>query len=107
MTVRDDRLLTDTTRGRGARAAPPRSGVGGFMFFLLLLIIAAVVAAFAFGLVRINSIGSLQPPHVAIEGGQVPKIELNTARIDMHSKTVTIDVPEVTVEKPADLPPKQ
>ncbi len=105
MTGRDDRLPPDTaTNQGGASTVSHGSGFGRFILLLLIIIIAVAAAALALGLVRIDSIGSLQPPHVAIEGGQIPKIEVNTAKIDMHRKTVTITVPEMTVEKPEQAP---
>lgn len=65
----------------------------------LLIIVALVVAAFAFGLINIDQTKSAKLPDVKVEtsGGQAPAFDVNTAKVDVGTKSETVKVPTVAV----------
>ena len=72
--------------------------------FVILIIVALVIAAFAFGLVNIDQTKTAKLPDVKVEtsGGQAPAFDLDTAKVDVGTKTETVQVPTISVEKADD-----
>ncbi len=62
------------------------------------VIVVVVIAAFAFGLIDINQTKKTQLPDVAIEGGQAPAFDVDTADVDVGTKQESIKVPDVDVK---------
>jgi hypothetical protein len=74
-----------------------------------ILIIVAVVAllgvvAYALGLFNVDASGELKTPEVAVDvtGGEVPSMEVETADVDVGTKSVDVDVPTVSVTPAGD-----
>ena len=65
----------------------------------LLVVVALVVAAFAFGLINIDQTRETKLPTVSVDtsGGQTPKFDVNTAKVDVGTKQEGITVPTVDV----------
>ena len=81
------------------------SSSGGIAKVLLIAIAVAVlilVVGFATGLLNMSTSGNLEAPKVAVSGGEVPNVDVNAADVDVGTKTVTVEVPDVSVQKPAD-----
>lgn len=97
--VSDRPIVTERT----VVAEPARSSSGGWLL-AIILIVALVVAAFAFGFINIDQTQSAKLPDVKVEssGGQAPAFDVDTADIDVGTKTETIEVPTVTMEKAED-----
>ena len=72
--------------------------------FVILIIVALVIAAFAFGLVNIDQTKTAKLPDVKVEtsGGQAPAFDVDTAKVDVGTKTETVQVPTISVEKADD-----
>lgn len=81
-----------------------RSG-GGFLLSLILVLIAAVAIAWFLGLISFSTSGALEAPKVSVSGGEVPKVDVQTADINVGTRTETVEVPTVQVT-PADEKPK-
>lgn len=64
----------------------------------LLLIVLLVVAAFAFGLMKIDQTRDAALPRVSVEGGEAPKFDVNTAKVDVGTREQTVDMPKVSVD---------
>ncbi|SDD02133.1 hypothetical protein SAMN05444678_10824 [Sphingomonas sp. YR710] len=79
------------------REIPARSS--GMKVGLLVAVIAilAVIAAFAFGLIDINQTKQTKLPEVSVQGGQAPAFDVNTAKVDVGTKTTDVTVPKVEV----------
>lgn len=79
-----------------------RSSTPGWLIAIIVLV-ALVVAAFAFGLIDIDQTKTAALPDVKVEtsGGQAPAFDVNTADVNVGTKTETIEVPTVDVT-PAD-----
>ncbi|WP_380871770.1 hypothetical protein ACFB49_27260 [Sphingomonas sp. DBB INV C78] len=60
-------------------------------------IVFAIVAAFAFGLVDIDQTRELEAPKIAVEGGQAPEFDVDTAKVEVGTKDTAIEVPKVEV----------
>ena len=67
----------------------------------ILVIVALVVAAFALGFIDINQTKTTKLPDVKVEtsGGQAPEFNVDTADVNVGTKTETIQVPTVTMDK--------
>ncbi len=74
------------------------SNTGGWLI-ALLIVVGLVVAAFAFGFINIDQTRSAKLPDVSINtsGGQTPKFDVNTAKVDVGTKDESIKVPTVEV----------
>lgn len=72
-----------------------------FLASLVVLVVIVVGVAWAFGLVSLNKTRDAQLPTVSVQGGQSPKFEADVAKVNVGTKTETVDVPTVNVEKPA------
>ncbi len=74
---------------------------GGSRTIVIILVVVAVLAvlAYALGLFNVDASGDLKAPDVdvAVEGGEVPSMQVETADIDVGSTTETVDLPEVNV----------
>lgn len=74
---------------------------GGSRTIVIILVVVAVLAvlAYALGLFNVDASGDLKAPDVdvAVEGGELPSMQVETADIDVGSTTETVNVPEVNV----------
>lgn len=78
------------------------SGAGRIFAFVAVVALAAVAAAWAAGLFTVETDGALKAPEVSVEGGEIPEVQVNTADVDVGTRTETVEVPTVTVTKPED-----
>lgn len=74
-----------------------RSGGGMGWLLGLVIIVALVVAAFAFKLINIDQLTSGSAPKVAVEGGSLPTFKVDTATVNVGTKTEDITTPTVSV----------
>ena len=79
---------TTDTRGSGSR-----------WLIALVIIGLIVVAAFAFGFVNVDQTRDARMPDVKVQtsGGQAPAFDVNTAEVDVGTRTEAIEVPTVDV----------
>jgi len=61
------------------------------------VLILVVIAAFAFGLININQTKETKLPEVAVQGGQAPAFDVDTAKVNVGTKETSVDVPKVEV----------
>lgn len=111
MAIDPDRTTyTTTTRTTDGAYVDRRDTVterrgGGIGRTLLILLVAAVVLgliAWALGLLNFDASGEIKAPEVKVEGGELPKVQMETGDIDIENKKVTVDVPTVDVDKVGD-----
>jgi hypothetical protein len=69
---------------------------------LLLVVVALIGIAWYIGLIDFDASGELQAPKVEVTGGELPKVDVETADIEIGTKTQTIEVPTIEVEKAGD-----
>lgn len=62
-----------------------------------VVLVVAVIAAFAFGLIDINQTKDAKMPEVAVQGGQAPAFDVDTAKVNVGTKETSVDVPKVEV----------
>jgi hypothetical protein len=100
--------IEHTADGRPVEVRPVETRVGhvqrsytGAWLIALVAVILLVVGAFAFGLVKIDQTQGARLPHVSLQtsGGQAPKFDVDTAKIDIGTRTEDVSVPKVTVDK--------
>lgn len=91
--------MSDLETTRDGRVVETRRSGGGGWLIAVIVIIGLVVAAFAFGFVNIDQIREGKAPTVKLEtsGGQVPKFDVETAKIDIGKTKETVKVPTVDV----------
>ena len=78
-----------------------RRGGGGRSIVLILVVLAVLAAiAYALGLFNVDAEGDLKTPEVdvAVEGGEVPDVQVETADVDVGTQTETVELPEVDVK---------
>jgi hypothetical protein len=92
--------MEDNRVTRDGRIVDNRRSGSGWLIGLLVIVLL-VVAAFAFGLIDVDQTQKAVAPTVSVEGGQAPAFDVDTADVDVGSKTETVEVPTVEV-KPAD-----
>jgi hypothetical protein len=66
---------------------------------ILILAVLAAIIAIATGLVNLNASGELRPPKVNItaEGGEVPKLDVDTDQVVVGTTNSTLAMPEVGI----------
>ena len=91
--------MSDLETTRDGRVVETRRSGGGGWLVLFIVIIGLIVAAFAFGFINIDQVREGKAPTVTLEtnGGQAPKFDIDTARIDIGKKQETVKVPTVDV----------
>ena len=77
-------------------------GIGKVLLIAIAVAVLILVVGFATGLLNMSTSGNLEAPKVAVSGGEVPNVDVNAADVDVGTKTVTVEVPDVSVQKPAD-----
>jgi len=75
------------TRNNGARVG----------IIIAVIAVIAIIAAFAFGLIDINQTKELKTPEVSVSGGQAPAFDVDTAKVDVGTKSTDVTVPKVDV----------
>jgi hypothetical protein len=61
------------------------------------VLVVAVIAAFAFGLIDVNQTKETKMPEVAVQGGQAPAFDVDTAKVSVGTKETSVEVPKVEV----------
>lgn len=61
------------------------------------VIVVVVIAAFAFGLIDVNQTKETKLPEVAVQGGQAPAFDVDTAKVNVGSTETSVEVPKVEV----------
>jgi hypothetical protein len=66
---------------------------------LLLVIVLAGIAAFALGFINIDKTKDGKLPAIRAEGGQLPGYQVSTGKLEVGTKSTTVDVPNVGTHK--------
>ena len=93
--------MVNPEMNRDGRITETRKSSSPMWLIAVVLLALIVVAAFAFGLVDVNQTKMAALPDVKVEtsGGQAPAFDVKTADINVGTKTKTIEVPTVSVDK--------
>lgn len=76
---------------------PARNNGARVGIIIGVVAVLAIIAAFAFGLVDINQTKSMKAPEVSVSGGQAPAFDVDTAKVNVGTKTTDVAVPKVEV----------
>lgn len=82
----------NTTQEYPARNSGAKIGI-----IIAIVAVLAIIAAFAFGLIDIDQTKETKLPEVAVQGGQAPAFDVDTAKVSVGSKSEAITVPKVDV----------
>lgn len=85
-------LHVNTVHEYPARSNGARAGI-----IIAIVAVLAIIAAFAFGLIDIDQTKDTKLPEVSVQGGQAPAFDVDTAKVDVGTKTENIKVPTVDV----------
>ena len=66
-------------------------------FVLAAIVILIAIVAIAFGLVHVSQTREAKLPEIAVRGGQAPKFDVDTAKVNVSMRKQAIDVPQVDV----------
>ena len=75
-------------------------GRGGRTALIIVAVIALIaIVTYAMGLWSMDATGDLKTPEVSVSatGGEVPNVDVNTATIDVGTKTESVEMPKVEV----------
>ena len=67
----------------------------GWIIGLALLVVAALVVM---RLVDVDVGGKIEVPKVSVEGGELPNVDVDVAKVDVGATEVEVAVPEVDVD---------
>lgn len=82
----------------GSYVVEERRGSGMTVGIVVAIVaVLAIVAAFAFGLIDIDQTKETKLPEVAVKGGQAPAFDVDTAKVDVGTKSTNVTVPKVEV----------
>ena len=72
-----------------------------FILTILVLAVLAMIVAVATGFVDLDSSGELRAPkvNVSAQGGEVPKLDIDTKEVVVGTTEKTIGVPKVGIEQ--------
>ncbi len=70
-----------------------------FILTILILGVLALIAAIATGLLNLNTSGEFRPPKVEVkaQGGELPKVDVDTDQVVVGTTNSTVRVPEVGI----------
>lgn len=75
-----------------------KSGGGRTIGLIILVLVVLAAIAWAAGLFNVDTSGSLKAPEVSVKGGEVPDVQVETAKVSVGSKQEPITVPDVHVD---------
>jgi hypothetical protein len=92
--------MVEYERTADGRTVEVRRGNPVGWLVALVLVALLVVAAFAFGLIKIDQTQDARLPDVKVSttGGQAPKFDVDTAKVDVGTKTEDVSLPKVKVD---------
>ena len=72
-----------------------------FILTILVVAVLVMIVAVATGFVDLNSSGRLRAPTVAVtaEGGEVPKLDVDTKELVVGTTETNVAVPKIGMEK--------
>jgi len=76
---------------------PARSSGARVGIIIGVVAVLAIIAAFAFGLVDISQTKQMKAPDVSVSGGQAPAFDVDTAKVNVGTRTTDVSVPKVEV----------
>lgn len=65
---------------------------------IVLVLVVGLIAAFALGLVNLNTSGG-RLPEIRADAGKLPDVDVTTAKVDVGTKKEVIDVPTIDVKR--------
>ena len=68
---------------------------------LAVIVVLLLIAGMWLGLLRVDQTQQAQLPKISVSGGQAPKFDVQTAKVDVGTTQTTIAVPKVETEKKA------
>ena len=72
-----------------------------FILTILVLVVLAMIVAVATGFVDLTSSGQLRAPKVNVtaQGGEVPKLDVDTKEVVVGTTEKTVGVPKIGIEQ--------
>jgi hypothetical protein len=68
---------------------------------LAVIVVLVLIGALWLGFLRVDQVQQAELPKVSVSGGQAPKFDVQTARVNVGTSRTTIDVPKVGTEQKA------
>ena len=66
---------------------------------LAVIVVLVLIVGLWLGLLRVDQTQQAELPKVSVSGGQAPKFDVQTAKVNVGTTQTTIDVPKVETEK--------
>ena len=68
---------------------------------LAVIVVLVLIVGLWVGLLRVDQVQQAELPKLSVSGGQAPKFDVQTAKVNVGTTQTTIDVPKVETEKKA------
>jgi hypothetical protein len=68
---------------------------------IAVVVVVALIAGLALGLLRVDQTQQAQLPRLSLSGGQSPRFNVDTAKVNVGTETKTVDVPKIDTQKKA------
>jgi uncharacterized membrane protein len=72
--------------------------MGRAILAILIIVVVVAIAAVATNFVNIRTSGELRAPSVSVQGGEVPRVDVDTKRLVVETREQSVKVPKVETE---------
>jgi len=62
---------------------------------ILIVVVLVAIAAVATGFINVSTSGQFRAPAVAVTGGEMPKVDVDTKKVVLETKEQTVEVPTI------------
>ena len=69
--------------------------MGRAIILILIVVVLLAIAAVATNFMHIRTSGEFRAPQLSVQGGEVPKIDVDTKKLVVESREKTVEVPKV------------
>ena len=65
---------------------------------ILIIVVLVAIASVATGFIDVNASGRFKAPAVAVSGGEIPKVDVDTKTVVIESKAKTVEAPAIDTD---------
>jgi hypothetical protein len=62
---------------------------------ILIIVLLVAIAAVATGFIDVNTSGHFRAPAVAVTGGEIPNVNVDTKKVVLETQAKTVEVPTI------------
>ncbi|HKT14739.1 MAG TPA: hypothetical protein VJM13_09095 [Sphingopyxis sp.] len=62
---------------------------------ILIIVVLVAIAAVTTGFIDVNTTGRFKAPAVAVTGGELPQVDVDTKKVVLEAQQKTVEVPKI------------